>query len=384
MIEVVSDLAGVRALGAEWNEIAEDFASPFLRHERSLALVEAFSDEIRPAVHVVRSRGRITAIAPLAFTRKFGATWLELLRGPTGFPSGPWGFLYRDEVSLAELVKHLLAGGRPVALHRIESDGVEARLLRELLPRRSVCLVRAAGACLWMPLGPSWGNVEARISSKRHRELRRERRRAEDLGQVRFEACAANEHNVDHYLQKFYRIEAAGWKARAGTAILSMPGHQRFYTIYARAAARLGLLRFYILHINDEPVAAQLVIVHGNRLWELKTGFDERFRRVSPGILLDYEILKHACERGYEAVEFLGVVEPYKAIWTSWQRSYCSIRIYPVLSLAGSAALGQDLAVAVHARVRRLIQRVANRPDKSAGPNRPAAGQSGGVPAPAK
>jgi hypothetical protein len=57
MIEVVSDLAGVRALGAEWNEIAEDFASPFLRHERSLALVEAFSDEILTGPHgVVRAQ----------------------------------------------------------------------------------------------------------------------------------------------------------------------------------------------------------------------------------------------------------------------------------------------------------------------------------------
>jgi CelD/BcsL family acetyltransferase involved in cellulose biosynthesis len=85
-----------------------------------------------------------------------------------------------------------------------------------------------------------------------------------------------------------------------------MPGEERFLTLYARAAARLGLLRFYFLRINGAAAAATTMVDHGNRLWGLKLGYDERFRRVSPGILLAYEILRHAFECGnYEALEFL-------------------------------------------------------------------------------
>lgn len=104
---------------------------------------------------------------------------------------------------------------------------------------------------------------------------------------------------------------------------------------------------------NGEAAAAQLVVDHGNRLWGLKTGYDERFRRVSPGLLLMQDILREACERGYEAVEFLGAAEPYKAIWTDRQRDYCSIRLYPMLSPLGGLALGQDLAAFARRRAAR-------------------------------
>jgi CelD/BcsL family acetyltransferase involved in cellulose biosynthesis len=360
VIEVVSHLAGLRALGEEWNGLAKRFASPFLSHGFNLACAEAFCESLRPAVHVLRSGGRIAAIAPLALVhghvdgrRRPGVRRLEMLAtfgGKTG------GFLYRDEESLTKLLRCLLAGRRPISLSRLESVGVEARLLRGLAPRSSLCVIRDAGTSVWVPLDPSWSAFEARISSKRLRELRRERKRAEELGEVRFEVVAADEGNVDRYLQAFYQVEAAGWKTRAGTAILSVPYMERFQSLSARAAARLGLLRFYFLRIKDEAAAAQLVIDHGNRLWELKAGYDERFRRVSPGTLLDCEILRHACERGYEAVEFLGAVEPYKAVWTDRRHHFCSIRVYPLRSPLGQIALAHDLVAFAGGRAARAIR----------------------------
>jgi CelD/BcsL family acetyltransferase involved in cellulose biosynthesis len=364
-IDVVSDLAGLRALGTEWNRLAARFASPFLRHEWNLACAEAFSGSLRPAVHVLRFDGRIAAIAPLALVhghpngrRRTGVRRLEMLGT---FGDVPGGCLYRDEESLKQLLRSLLADGRPIFLSHLESDGIEARLIGELLPRSSVCVTRDAGASYWVPLGVSWREFEPRISSNQRKNLRRRRRRAEELGQVGFEIIVADTGNVDHYLEEFFRVEAAGWKSRSGTALLSVPHMKRIETLYAQAAARLGILRFYFLRINNEAAAAQLVIDHGGRLWRLKIGYDERFRRISPGLLLAQEALRHACERGYEAIEPLGGAEPHKAIWTDRQRHYCSVRVYPVLSLAGSVALGCDFAAFVRRRAGTVVRRLCPR-----------------------
>lgn len=104
-------------------------------------------------------------------------------------------------------------------LCQLESNGIELQLLRELVPRSSVCVTRDAGAAYWVPLGPSWRDVEARISANRRSDLRRERKHAGKLGEVRFEVVIADEGNVNRYLEEFYRVEASGWKARSGTAI---------------------------------------------------------------------------------------------------------------------------------------------------------------------
>jgi len=64
MLEVVSDFPGLRALGEEWNALAARFASPFLSHAFNVACAEAFCESPQPAVHVLRSGGRIAAIAP--------------------------------------------------------------------------------------------------------------------------------------------------------------------------------------------------------------------------------------------------------------------------------------------------------------------------------
>lgn len=364
-IQVVTDLAGLRALGAEWDELAARFKSPLLRHEWNLACAEAFSDSLRPAVHVLRSGGGIVAIAPLALVhgypdgrRKSGVRRLEMLGT---FGEEPVGFLYRDEQSLKALLRHVLAGHRLISLSRIEGDSIEARLLRELVPRSSVCVTRGAGASYWVRLGPSWRDVEGRMSPGQRSMLRRRRRKAEELGEVRFEAVAADEANVDHYLGELFHVEAASWKTRSGTAILSLPHIERFETLYARRAARLGLLRFYFLRINGEAAAAQLLVDYGGRLWQGKIGYDERFRRVSPGLLLTHEVLQHACERGYDAYEFLGHAEPWEAIWTDQQRHYCSIRVYPMLSPVGGIALARDLAVFAGHRAGRAVWKVYQR-----------------------
>jgi CelD/BcsL family acetyltransferase involved in cellulose biosynthesis len=360
MIEVVSDLAGLRELGEEWNELAARFASPFLRHEWNLACAEAFCESLRPAVHVLRSGSRIAAIAPLALVhgdangrRRRGVLRLQMLGA---FGSGSNGFLYRDEESLRELLERLFACRRPIFLSGLESDGAELRLLRELVPCSSVCVIRDAGAPYWVPLGPSWHEVEARIPAKRRSDLRRERKHAEKLGEVRFETITADEGNVDCHLEEFYRVEAAGWKTRASIAILSVPHARRHYTLYARAAARVGLLRLYFLRINGEAAAAQLVLDYGNRLWGLKSGYDEKFRRVSPGLLLFHEVLRHACGLGYETLEILGGAEMYKTIWTDRRRHYCSVRIYPLLSPLGGLALGQDFAALARRRSGNLVR----------------------------
>src|SRR3989454_167719 len=116
-------------------------------------------------------------------------------------------------------------------------------------------------------------------------------------------------------LAESFRVEAAGWKGRTGSALLSDPHRRQFYEKYATIASEKGILRLSFIRIGGEVAATQIAVESGGRFWLLKVGYDERFARCSPGHLLMVETLRYAAERGLRTFEFLGSAEPWTQVW---------------------------------------------------------------------
>lgn len=179
------------------------------------------------------------------------------------------------------------------------------------------------------------------MSGNSRRLIRKRLRQASEVGPVRFEALTPDAASVDAELDRFIRIEAAGWKSRVGTAIAQDPRLDRFYRTYARAVARTGRLRMLFLTIGDATVAGRIAVVYGDRLWEIKIGYDEAWAQFAPGILLTHFTLQHACESGLRAHEYLGSAEGWQQRWPVETRSHDTVRFYP-RSMRGGLALTAD------------------------------------------
>ena len=76
------------------------------------------------------------------------------------------------------------------------------------------------------------GYLERAMSAGKRKELRRQRRRLEDIAPVTF-ATTPDAADIEAALKDFLVLEASGWKGLAGTAIVNDPGDHDF-----RAAAR--------------------------------------------------------------------------------------------------------------------------------------------------
>src|SRR5262249_10886032 len=120
------------------------------------------------------------------------------------------------------------------------------------------------------------------------------------------------------------------------------------------AACAAGVLRVCWLRIGGAAAAVQLAAEWGGRFWLLKIGYDERFARCSPGMLLTLETIRHAARAGLDAYEFLGAVEPWTQMWTRHARAYVSLPAYPA-SPGGAGALVADAARLTWRRVGRFL-----------------------------
>ncbi len=156
-----------------------------------------------------------------------------------------------------------------------------------------------------------------------------------------FETVSPGEADVHHYLRQLYVVEAAGWKSRTGTAILSDARIERWCNEIGPAAAKLGMLRLFFMRIDESVVAALMALEYAGRLWTLKQGYDERWSDCAPGILLIHESIRYACEKGLVACEFLGSAETWQKRWPIEFTPHSRLRFYP-LSLRSLLAVTDD------------------------------------------
>jgi CelD/BcsL family acetyltransferase involved in cellulose biosynthesis len=165
---------------------------------------------------------------------------------------------------------------------------------------------------------------------------RRRRQLAEEYGPVRL---VRREAADPAWLERFFRLEAAGWKGRAGSAIACVPRQRAHYEAVAAAGAEHGWLALYELECAGEPVAMHFGLEAGGRYQVLKLAYDEAAGRRSPGQVLVAEILQDCVARGLTEFDCLGKEDDWKGRWASGVRPYYRVVVYDD-GIAARAAYG--------------------------------------------
>jgi CelD/BcsL family acetyltransferase involved in cellulose biosynthesis len=188
------------------------------------------------------------------------------------------------------------AGAHALILRDVPLDGAAIKVFTELLQRDGMlplvlqshvraCLdaTRDADELLRDALGP-----------KKLKELRRQRHRLAEHGAIHFDV-ARTPTDVASAVEIFLNLEASGWKAKRGTALMQHEGDASFVRRAAKALAEIGQCEIVTLRAGDTAVAAAIVLRHLDRAFYFKLGVDERFAKLSPGVQLTLDLTRHLC-----------------------------------------------------------------------------------------
>jgi len=203
--------------------------------------------------------------------------------------------------------------------------------------------VSPQASCPFILLDPSWREPESHLNSGRRSDLRRARRKAEQLGTVDSRVLTPRPSELASLLDEAFAVEASGWKGAASSALCCDPRRASFFRRYAAAAARFGMLRILFLRIGGDLAAMQIAVETRRKLWLLKVGYREQLAKCSPGMLLMRDSIAYAADAGLEGFEFLGRAEAWTDVWTDQLREHVSLRVYP-WRLGGLMALTTDAA----------------------------------------
>ncbi|MGS4887562.1 GNAT family N-acetyltransferase [Roseibium sp. MB-4] len=119
------------------------------------------------------------------------------------------------------------------------------------------------------------------MSGKRRKEMRRQLRRLEDHGPIRI-AHLVGEEAIEGF-EEFLKLEAEGWKGRAGTALSSNPETALFSRNVIKNRSLNNGVRIDQLWAGDTLIASLILFIEGSHVFSWKIAFNETFARMSPG-----------------------------------------------------------------------------------------------------
>lgn len=326
-------------LYAEWASLCEEGASnnPFLRPEWFKAFVQTF--ELHIMLLTVRHSGKLRAILPLMNTRStLHGVPVRKLQAVFNLNTQRYDLIHgADEKERKQIVAALWREIKKQPKWQV----LEIRLveneswLKDLL---AVANSENYHTGIWqMDSAPfiSLSREDEKSTSvddhlkglsKKHRlDLDRRMRRLKESGKVEF--VIGREYSPE-LMEKFFEIEARGWKGRAKTAAADDANVKKLHDDFARATAANDALFVYELKLDGETIAMQLRVRYDMNTICWKTTYDENYRRFSPGNLLFREFLRECLRNGSCEVDLLCPPSESKKLWASGERELFGFYIF--------------------------------------------------------
>lgn len=316
-VDALEGRAAFDALREEWDALVArgPVDVPFVGHAWIAAWLDAFAPGAALRVLVARGRtGEAMAMAPFLEERERGVV---RLLAPVNDHSCRFEWALGPDASgaVAAIWAHLRDRARwdVLLLRDVPRDGPTSVLL-ETLARADRHLTGRWESLRTPFVALGGARVEERTSSKFRGNLRRRAKRLHELGAVSLERTDGLD-GLDVALAEFLAVERSGWKGAGGTAIALDGRLVRFYAQLAKDAAARGGLAIRTLRLDGRAIAVHFGIVHRGVYYLPKTGYDEALSPVSPGQLLQREVLAECEARGLSRFDFLGPDMAWKRDW---------------------------------------------------------------------
>jgi len=211
----------------------------------------------------------------------------------------------------------------PSILEQLAADGaktIDLRGLREASP--TLAAAAAAAAALGFAaaredeaLSPSvalpgtWDDYLGTLSKKDRHELRRKLRRLDGAGGAALQVVSRPDEAAE-LLDTLFRLMRAS--SHHKEEFLERPGMEAFFREMTPAMAAEGMLRFYVLTLDGQPVASVLNFDLGGQLYMYNSGYDPGYSHYAVGLMSKALLVKDAIENGRTCVDFLRGDESYK------------------------------------------------------------------------
>lgn len=315
--ELVTDLASLEALQAEWDAIAVARGAPLM----TPAVVMSWWRHLAPSAAeprsvAVRQEGRLIGLAPFYVTLGNGRIDYRLPGIEIAARLLPLA-LHGREQEVAEATVRTLASAEPapdlIALEGAPLASAWPTALRDRWPSRTRPIMSrylVHGAPTISLEHASYDEWLATKSANFRGQMRRTRR---DFLAAGGTARISTHERLAADIDVFMRLHAARWKDSARSNIVrSRSQLAGMLEAMAEQSTPGERLRLWILELDGKPISAQLFFATGGEVAYVNGGWEERFARLRPAMLGILYAIEDAFARGERRVDLGAGEQHYK------------------------------------------------------------------------
>ena len=170
-------------------------------------------------------------------------------------------------------------------------------------------LVEVEDVCPIIPLPATWDEYLMSLDKKQRHEVRRKLRKADGAADTRF-AIVGPDRDLDAEMHDFIDLHQ---KSTPEKDLFMEPRMQEFFIEVARELQACGWLQLVFVEMDGHKAASLLNFDYGDSILVYNSGYDpQRFRHLSPGIVVTARAIEHAIALGRQKFDFLRGDEVYK------------------------------------------------------------------------
>jgi CelD/BcsL family acetyltransferase involved in cellulose biosynthesis len=303
--KLIGELESLEGLYAEWDALAVSSALPLMAPGWVLAWWRhiAPKNALLRAVEI-RDGAELVGLAPFFVVppRRGRRVDYHLLGIELGFPLAPLALPGR-EWHVAEATSRALSRASPrpdvVALEGTRLASHWHVAMRAGWPGRVGPIARRyrTWACPTVSLsGTSFEAWLAGRSSNFRSSMRRLRRRFDEVGGI---LRMSTEATLRSDIETFQRLHAARWAGRGESRLVAYG--QRLGAMLNDAGRTLigdERFRLWVMEIDGEPIGADIYLCGGGVVLGFNGGWNERWKRLSPPLLVTMHTIEDSINRG--------------------------------------------------------------------------------------
>jgi CelD/BcsL family acetyltransferase involved in cellulose biosynthesis len=156
------------------------------------------------------------------------------------------------------------------------------------------------------------------VPTRQLSNLRKYRRKAAAAGNLRTEV--ADEDDWEEALAALIQLHESRWTSQGQPGMLQGEALRAFHREVAQGFLARGALLLIALRLGDDTVAALYGFQEGATVFCYLQGFEPRFEKLSPGVMVVGAAVEEAIRRGARALDFLRGKEDYKYRWGAKDR----------------------------------------------------------------
>lgn len=335
VIKLINNFQDFLSLEGIWGGILEKSRSDqvFLTFEWVKSWWLAFGKDCLLNILLVTEDDAVIGIAPLMI-KKINFLGLRLKK---------LGFIYNDNASHADfllmsgkekdglcaIIGYLKSEKPPydiIELLNVPMESPNYGIMLEKLKKGNFLFVLKDGLrSPYLPIETGWQAYISKRSRKLRSAIRYNHNKVKKSTQYQIERPENPKDEITDYIAD---ISAKCWKARRKGDISCSEENKIFFKALSRAAAKKGWLNIWLLKFNGKAIAYEYCLKYKNKIYALRSDFDEDYRFASPGVILNIGLIRSCFEDNLSELDFCGHEDEYKKRWTSSLREHRHIVIY--------------------------------------------------------